>query len=112
MNATRYLMNPEQLLRFMQSVTKSETGCWISSWAKDRGGYPITKLGKHCIRANRLAYMHFIGPLANDKLACHHCDTPACINPEHLFEGTPQQNSTDMVSKKRQANGATHWRTV
>ena len=35
----------------------------------------------------------------------HHCDNPPCINPEHLFEGTQQQNIDDMVSKGRQCRG-------
>ncbi len=35
----------------------------------------------------------------------HSCDTPSCVNPNHLSQGTHQDNSDDMVAKKRNAVG-------
>jgi hypothetical protein len=39
--------------------------------------------------------------MPDDAPACHSCDTPACVNPEHVFPGTAQDNYDDAVSKKR-----------
>ena len=39
---------------------------------------------------------------------CHTCDTPACINPRHLFRGNQQKNIDDMMTKDRNRQGETH----
>lgn len=41
------------------------------------------------------------GPLTNDIWALHTCDNPKCINLEHLFKGTAQDNTNDMIAKGR-----------
>ena len=40
-------------------------------------------------------------PLTNGLLACHHCDNPPCVNPDHLFVGTIADNNIDMTVKER-----------
>lgn len=44
-------------------------------------------------------------PVPNDKLVCHHCDNPPCVNPSHLFIGTHDDNNQDKVNKGRQCRG-------
>lgn len=64
-------------------------------------------------RAHRAAYELYIGPIPQGVYVLHECDEPLCVNPKHLFLGTSQDNTDDMVSKGRdkKAFGARHYST-
>ena len=49
---------------------------------------------------HRLAYRELVGPIG-DSLVLHHCDTPPCVNPDHLYLGTYQDNHNDMWRRGR-----------
>jgi hypothetical protein len=40
-------------------------------------------------------------PIRKGYLACHTCDVRACINPDHLYEGTVTDNNRDTVRRGR-----------
>jgi Autographiviridae endonuclease len=61
--------------------------------------------------AHRLAYSLAIGPIPEGCLICHHCDQRLCINPSHLFAGSPADNTQDAIAKGRIQRGA-HGRFV
>lgn len=63
------------------------------------------KNGKYRL-AHRVAYELFIGPIPEGLVVCHRCDIPLCVNPSHLFLGTPMDNQRDKIKKGRQAKGA------
>ncbi len=58
--------------------------------------------------AHRLSYEQKYGKIPEGKFALHQCDIKCCVNPDHIFIGTQQDNMTDKVTKKRQAKGESH----
>lgn len=89
------------MCRFMSYVTKTD-GCWLWIGCKNRRGY-----GKICFEGNihatahRVSYQLFKGPIVDDLYVCHTCDNPSCVNPEHLWLGTTQDNKVDQLKKDR-----------
>jgi hypothetical protein len=103
-------INKEYLLNKVDwSGCAAGCACWNWIGATDgthgygeihRGGKGRTKL-----RAHRVAYELWIGPIPEDKpIIRHTCDNPSCINPSHLVAGTSQDNVRDKVERNRQSH--------
>jgi hypothetical protein len=94
------MKNPKTLARFYKKVSKQSTGCWEWTASRDNNGYGYFKhdgMG----RAHRWSAKYIAGLDVEDKLVCHRCDNPCCVNPEHLFIGLEQDNIKDMIDKNR-----------
>lgn len=89
-----------------QHIPVPESGCWL--WIGTLvDGYGQFRAAGRSELAHRYSLAVKLGrPLASGALACHHCDTPSCVNPDHLYEGDVQSNSDDKIARGRQARGA------
>lgn len=91
----------KERLRLNSSPNKS--GCLIWTGTIGAGGYGSIKIGKN-IKAHRASWIAHKGEIPKGMMVLHKCDTPACINPDHLFIGTQLDNMRDALAKGRNAD--------
>lgn len=88
------------LLVVARSVRINSDGCWEWTGATSRGYGQLTYQGKH-YTAHRFSFANFVEPIKVGLWVLHHCDNPVCVNPEHLYQGSPRDNRADMLNRNR-----------
>lgn len=89
--------------RFWDKVSPEPmSGCFLWTGCPLKFGYGrIKQTRKKSLLAHRVSYVLNIGDIPKDMLVLHKCDNRMCVNPQHLFLGTSQDNQNDMIKKGR-----------
>jgi len=84
--------------------------CMEWTAGKDKDGYGLFKIYNKQLRkqfrAHRFIWECYNRPIPESLYVLHKCDNPSCVNPNHLWLGTNQDNVNDMVNKNRQKKGS------
>lgn len=105
--------------RFWPKVNFVPDGCWLWTASIGGPGYGQIAYNKKPHTVHRLIWELYNGPIPKGMFVLHRCDVRRCCNPEHLFLGTPADNTKDMISKGRMrivrpdtyASGESHGRS-
>jgi len=90
------------------SIPEPNSGCTLWLGTVIKSGYGHVKWGGETLRAHRVSWELKNGPIPDGMMVLHKCDVPICINPDHLFLGTADDNSKDMIRKRRSSTGVKH----
>ena len=91
--------------RFFSKVKQVESGCHEWQGCIMPNGYGQFRYEGRTEYAHRVAYILAFGPIPAGAFILHSCDNRKCVNPEHIWAGTFDENMQDMVNKGRQAAG-------
>lgn len=80
--------------------------CMEAPGAGTKRGYRLWWVGDGLLYAHRIAWILAEGDIPDGLFVCHRCDNPSCVNAQHLFLGTPKDNTDDRIRKGRPAGPA------
>lgn len=114
----RYAVEPTRRPRGMTheeafrvgKIAVTDSGCIEWMGYRSTANYGVVQSKVHgSIGAHRVSLGIALGhPVPKGKHVLHRCDNPPCVNPDHLFIGTDQDNVDDMVAKGRHSHGSAH----
>lgn len=92
------------------STPDAETGCINFTGHRNGDGYGRMSYYGKCRLSHRVAFEEYVRPIPDGLQVLHKCDNPSCVNPDHLFLGTVDDNMADMKAKGRgrSARGTAH----
>jgi hypothetical protein len=92
-------------------VPEPNSGCWLWVGPDNGKGYGLLgirnrpKKIRYNLLAHRASWTIHKGDIPEGALVLHKCDVRSCVNPDHLFLGSPKDNTQDMIAKGRRSSG-------
>lgn len=110
------LLDPTPTITMSELLDKNsepipECGCILWTAAVNNNGYGVLGKKRGLNYAHRISYEIHVGTIPDGMHILHKCDTPRCINPNHMSLGTHQDNMADMVKKSRHVHGERAWKS-
>ena len=99
-NNVRMRRTPDERF-WMQTEKRLPDECWEWIGSKNDDGYGSIQINKTLTKAHRFSWQISNGEIPTGLCVLHKCDNPSCVNPNHLFLGTQQDNIIDMHKKGR-----------
>ena len=88
------------LERILSKIQLTDS-CWIWTGYKSPDGYGRSWFKGQARMVTRVLWELLHGNIPFGMHVLHKCDNPPCVNPDHLFLGTLQDNATDRDNKHR-----------
>jgi len=108
LNSNKTIISKEDKEQFLSKVIIDKgSGCHIFKGSCHPSGYGRFYLKGLTENANRVAWVIANGYIPLGSLVLHKCDNPPCVNPEHLFLGSPANNVKDCIKKRE--TSYTNW---
>lgn len=86
------------------AIATDNGACWEWLGFRTNDGYGQMKWDRRAQKAHRVSWILANGEIPNNLWVLHSCDNPPCVNPNHLFLGTRQDNTADMDAKGRRSH--------
>lgn len=92
---------PADRLKRLVPTWGTAGSCWEWTGTVNPKGYGLLSVAGRYLMTHRVSYALHCGVDPGQLRVLHRCDNPPCVNPAHLFLGTPKDNTQDMLSKGR-----------